>query len=81
MWGDTLHWEDYLEMGSRGEGGYGKVQEEEEEQIRERKKLGDQEKSQFKDGAEVEKASLVLILRSSTFLLAFPKESLRDKIS
>lgn len=57
------------------------MQEEEEEQIRERKKLGDQEKSQFKDGAEVEKASLVLILRSSTFLLAFPKESLRDKIS
>lgn len=67
-------------MGSR-EGGWGKVQEEEEEQIRERKKLGDQDESQVEDRAEVEKATLVLILRSSTFLLAFPKESLRDVIS
>ena len=66
-------------MGSR-EGGWGKVQEEEEEQIRERKKLGDQDESQVEDRAEVEKATLVLILRSSTFLLAFPKESLRDVI-
>ena len=67
-------------MGSR-EGDWGKVQEEEEEQIRERKKLGDQDESQVEDRAEVEKATLVLILRSSTFLLAFPKESLRDVIS
>ena len=52
------------------------MQEEEEEQIRERKKLGDQDESQVEDRAEVEKATLVLILRSSTFLLAFPKESL-----
>ena len=57
------------------------MQEEEEEQIRERKKLGDQDESQVEDRAEVEKATLVLILRSSTFLLAFPKESLRDVIS